>query len=200
VATTAPTVSEDVTNPGTPEEQSVPFSRFQEVNNGLKEEREARAQLEERLAAIEAAGNTPNDQEIDEDVKKILDTYAKQSGLVSKADLEAVQKEAELKLQVQQDIADLTKELNGFDYNKVMEHAKEAGLSINSKADLKSAFINMNYANDIENAKKAAIAEFQESGRTTGELSSTGTPQPTNEEQVQGVKSRIALTRQKLGI
>jgi hypothetical protein len=201
-ATQTPIVSEDVTNTGSQEEQSVPLTRFQEVNNGLKAEREARTQLEERLAAIEqSTSSTQNDElEIDPDVQKILDTYAKKNGFVSKADLEAVERAAEVKLQVQQDIADLSKELKGFDYNKVLEHAKSEGLSINSKADLKSAYITMNYTNDLENARKAAVAEFQESGRVTGETTGSTAQRAPEVQQAQGTKSRITAARERLGL
>lgn len=196
------TVSEDVTNSGTQGEQTVPLTRFQEVNNGLKAEREARTQLEERLASLEqSTASTQNDEdEIDPDVQKILDIYAKKQGFVSKAELEAERKATELKLQVQQDVADLSKELKGYDHSKVLEYANEQGLSINSKADLKSAFTLMNYTNDIENARKAAVAEFQESGRITGETTGSSAPRTQESQEVQGTRSRIAAARAKLGV
>lgn len=199
-ATQAPTGSEAVINSGQPEEQTVPFTRFQEVNNGLKEEREARTQLEERLAALERPQPPQNDEpDIDPDVKKLLDSYVSKNGFVKKADLEAAEQATALKLQVQQDIADLGKELQGFDYNKVLGHAKSEGLSLNSKADIKSAFIHMNYQNDIENARKAAVAEFQESGRMTGETTGSSGPRTPETPEPQGIKARISAARERLG-
>lgn len=196
------TVSEDVTNAGIQGEQTVPLTRFQEVNNGLKAEREARTALEERLAAIEqsTASSNSDEEEIDPDVQKILDAYAKKNGLVSKADLEAERSAIEARTQAQQDVAELTRTLKGYDHEKVLSYAKETGLSLNSKADLQAAFRNMNYETEIENARKAAIAEFQESGRQTGETTGSTAPRSSGTEEVQGTKSRIAAARQRLGL
>lgn len=194
----APTGSEAVINPGQPEEQTVPFARFQEVNNGLKAEREAREKMEAQLAEIEARTRpqTP-EEEIDPEVEKLLNRYVEKNGLVSKTEIEARDRQAQIQLQAERDIIELTKELSGFDFKKVSEYAKSEGLSINSKADLRAAFRNMNYEAELENARKAAVTEFQESGRQTGETGSTATQQPTS--QPQGVKSRIqaAMSRNR---
>lgn len=196
-----PTGSEAVINAGEGEEQFVPFNRFQEVNNTLKEERNKREELQQQFEQFQTRF-TPKeaDDQIDPEVKKVLDTYVKQNGFVSKTELEQVQREAELRAQVQSDITDLSQNLKGFEYSKVAAYAKENGNSINSKADMKAVYYAMNRDAEIEEAKKAAIADFQASGRSTAESTGSSAPAPSGNQQPQTLKQKIAAAAKKVGV
>jgi NADH pyrophosphatase NudC (nudix superfamily) len=196
-----PNGSEAVTNTGSTTEQTVPYSRFQEVNDNLKEERTKREELSQQFESFQSKFTPKSDDnvEIDPETQKILDHYAKQNGFVSKAELEKVQNEAAVKIQVQTDIQELKGQFKDFDYSKVADYAKENGMSLNSKADLRAVYRDMNTDSIIDNAKKQAIADFQKSGRTTGETGSTSTQQAQTQS-APTTKSRIAAAREKFGI
>jgi hypothetical protein len=200
-ATDATNGSEAVTNSEVQTEQTVPYSRFQEVNDNLKEERTKREELSQQFESFQSkfTPKSEDNVEIDPETQKILDHYAKQNGFVSKAELEKVQNEAATKIQVQTDIQELKSQFKDFDYSKVAGYAKENNMSLNSKADLRAVYRDMNTDSIIDNAKKQAIAEFQKSGRTTGETSSTSTQQASSQ-QAPTTKSRIQMAREKLGI
>ena len=200
VVNTAPIGSEAVTNPGTPDEQNIPFARFQEVNNGLKEANDTIKQFEERLASYEAKSQPNSDIQIDEDTRKILDTWKAENGFVSKADLEAVEKQAAIKAQVIQDVQDLKGQFNDYNHQTVLDYAKENNMSVNSKSDLKAVYRDMNYDTSIESARKAAIAEFQEAGRSTAETNGSTARSAPQAPQAQGTKSRIQAAAKKLGL
>lgn len=199
--TNAPNGSEAVINSGSPEEQAIPFARFQEVNNSYKEAQEQLQQYEERIKTFETQALQPkSDIQIDEDTRKILDTWKAENGFVSKADLEAVEKQAAMKSQVLQDVQDLKGQFKDYDHQKVMDYAKQNNMSANSKSDLKSIYRDMNYDTSIESARKSAIAEFQEAGRTTAETNGSSALAAPQAPQVQGTKSRIQMAAKKLGL
>lgn len=199
--TNAPNGSEAVINSGSPEEQAIPFARFQEVNNSYKDAQEQIQQYEERIKTFETQALQPkSDIQIDEDTRKILDTWKAENGFVSKADLEAVEKQAAIKNQVLQDVQDLKGQFKDYDHQKVMDYAKQNNMSANSKSDLKSIYRDMNYDTSIESARKSAIAEFQEAGRTTAETNGSSASQSPQAPQVQGTKSRIQQAAKKLGL
>lgn len=201
VVNNAPTGSEAVTNSGTPEEQAIPFARFQEVNNSYKEAQEQLQQYEERIKTFESQVQQPkSDIQIDEDTRKILDTWKAENGFVSKADLDAVEKQAAMKAQVIQDVQDLKGQFKDYDHQTVLNYAKDNNMSVNSKADLKAVYRDMNYDTSIESARKSAIAEFQEAGRTTAETNGSTAPTAPQEAKVQGTKSRIQAAAKKLGL
>lgn len=204
-ATPAPTGGDAVTSPGTPGEQTVPFSRFQEVNDKAKADSERVSQLERELE--EAKQPTPqitDTDELDPDVEELIRKGAKKLGLVSKEDLAAEQ----TKNQVQQDISDLTSNPPNpgipYDNKAVMDYAKTNNMPITSKAALRAAYRELNYDKIVETQRQSAIEGYKKAGGSGAEMpGSSGAVLPP-EPELKGrnpkerAKERIRLARQKL--
>jgi len=199
-APTAPTGSEPDTNTGKPDEQTVPLNRFQEVNSKAKAAEERATKAEARAAELEAAGQKEpqgSEEDIDPDVQKLLDSYVKKNGFVTKAELDAVQAGAEMKVQVQQDVTELKSQYKDYDHSKVLEFAKENEMPITSKRALEAAYTLMNKDAILENARKSAVAEFQESGKSGGEKPGPGGAKAPTEPKPTSLKERIHLARSR---
>lgn len=205
-ATPAPNGSEPVTNPGTPGEQTVPFSRFQEVNDKAKADSERVSQLERELEEAKQP-QTPqitDTDELDPDVEELIRKGAKKLGLISKEDLAADQS----RIQVQRDISDLTATPPNpgipYDNKAVMDYAKTNNMPITSKAALRAAYRELNYDKIVEAQRQSAIEGYKKAGGSGAELpGSSGAVLPP-EPELKGTspkeraKERIRLARQKL--
>ena len=199
-APTAPNGSEPDTNAGKPEGQTVPLDRFQEVNGKAKAAEERAAKAEARAAELEATQSKApqgDEDDIDPDVQKLLDNYVKKNGFVTKAELDAVKADAEMHTQVQNDVADLKTVYKDYDHQKVVEFAKENEMPITSKRALEAAYTLMNKDSILENARKSAVAEFQESGKSGGEKPGPGGAKAPADPKPTSLKERIHLARQR---
>lgn len=198
-APTEPTGNEPVTNTGK-EEQSVPFTRFQEVNDKAKasEERAVKAEQEaEELRQSQVSQN--GDDELDPDVLELVKKSSAKLGLVSKEELDA----REAGIQVKQDINELTSQYKdsgiAFDGKKVIDYAKANGMPLGSKKSLDAVYKEMNYDAIIEAQRKAAVTSFQEGNKSGAEKSgSSGTKSP-EEPKAGSLKDRIKAAREKSG-
>lgn len=199
--------SEPVTNPVEPKEQTVPFTRFQEVNDKAKTaEEEARTLREENeQLKQQTAPQTPqNDDEIDPEVEKMLDGYAKKRGLVSKEDLDSERN----RLQVQQDVNTLTATppVPGipYEHQAVMDYAKANGLPITSKAALQAAYKELNWDKIVEVERQRAIESYKTAGTSGAEQPGSPGPAAPSEPEITGkstkdrTRERIRIARQKL--
>lgn len=196
-----PTVREDVTNPGKTEEQSVPFTRFQEVNDKAKASDERATQLEQELEQLreqQARPQTP-EEDVDPDVLDLVKKSAAKLGFVSKEDLDS----REAKIQVTQDLNDLTSQYKdsgiAFDGKKVIDYAKANGMPLGSKKSLDAVYKEMNYDAIIEANRKAAVTAYQEGAKSGAEKpGSTGAKAP-EEPKAGNLKERIKAAREKAG-
>jgi hypothetical protein len=197
-----PVGSEPVTNPG---EQTVPFTRFQEVNDRAKAEAERATQLEQELEEARKPAPPPvDDDNPDPDVEKLLDSYAKRKGLVSQAELAAEQN----KLQVQRDIEDLSTNPPNpgipYDNKAVMDYAKTNNMPITSKAALRAAYRELNYDKIVEAQRQSAIEGYKKAGNSGAELPGSSGAVAPEEPELKGktpkerAKERIRIARQKL--
>lgn len=207
VQSTQPNGSEPVTNPGNGNEgQTVPFSRFQEVNDKARTAEEEAQNLRneiEQLRSIQQQ-QPQNDDDLDPDVEKLLDSYAKKHGLVSQQELAAERS----RLQVQQDVRDLESNppVSGiaYDHKAVMAYAKENDLPITSKSALRAAYRDLNWDKIVEAERNRAIDGFKNNNNSGAEMPGSRGAVPPSEQDVSGrspkerIKSRIGLARQKL--
>lgn len=202
-STEPPTGGEPVTSTGGKEEQTVPFSRFQEVNDKAKTEAEARAKAEEELATLkEQQPQTPpsSEDEVDPEVVDLVKKSAAKLGFVSKEDLDS----REAQIQVRQDINDLTTQYKDsgipFDGKAVIEYAKANGMQVTSKKSLDAIYKEMNYDAIIEAQRKAAVTDFQESAKSGGEKPGPKGAQAPKEPKAGSLKDRIKAAREKAGV
>lgn len=199
-----PTGSEPDTNTGKPTEQNVPYERFQEVNNRAKEAEERATRAEENVTNFMKRFKDPSedDVEIEDDVKQILDAYVKKNGFVTKEQMEQAQKTVELNTRAASDVSSLTAQYKDtsvpYDNAKVLAYAKENGMSITSKASLESAYFMANRDAILDAERKAAVTNFQETGRSGAEKPTPGGGTSTEEPEVHGLKARIKAARSKL--
>lgn len=207
-----PNGSEPVTNPGGTNEQTVPFDRFQEVNDKAKAAEAKAQELEEeneRLRNPEPASSTNpqnNDDELDPEVEALIRKGAKKLGLVSQDDLAA----ARNRDQVQQDINDLTATppVAGIPYDNktVMDYAKANNLPVTSKNALVAAYKSANWDKILEAERQRAIDGYKTGGSSGAERpGSTGAtppvePEITGKSTKERTRERIRNARQKLTV
>lgn len=203
-----PNGSEPVTNTGAKDEQTVPFTRFQEVNDKAKAAEEELQRLNEENEELRKGGQapaTPNeDDDLDPEVEKMLDGYAKKRGLVSQAELD----QADAQRQVKQDINDLTTNppVAGIPYDNkaVMDYAKANNLPVTSKGALVAAYRSANWEAIMEAERKRAIDGYKSGGASGAEQPGSKGAQPPSEPEVTGkstkerTRERIRIARQKL--
>lgn len=197
VASVPPTGSEPVKNT---DGQTVPFSRFQEVNDKAKAAEEAARVAREELESLKAQQTPPKDDEdIEPDTLELIKKSASRLGLVSKDELDA----REARIQVQSDISELTGQYKDsgipFDGRKVIEYAKANGMPIGSKKSLDAVYKEMNYDAIVEAQRKAAVAAFQETAKSGGEKSGSKGARPPAEQKPASLKDRIKAAREKAG-
>ena len=203
-----PPVGDDVTSTGNGnQEQTVPFGRFQEVNDKAKAAEERAAEAERKLAEAEAAKQpSPSDDEDDDDidpsVQKLVTKIIENQGYVKKDDVQKAVQQSELARQYKEDVSELTskyaKTTVPFVEKDVRDFAKENGINITSKNSLDAAYKQMNFDKLTEAAKNAAITAFKEGGKNTGERPGSTGAQPPQEPEVHGLKNRIAAARSRL--
>lgn len=200
---TEPSGGEAVTSTGKEGEQTVPFNRFQEVNDKAKAAEERAAKIEEELAQLrEQQPQTPpsSEEEVDPDVLDLVRKSADKLGFVSKEELDA----REAQTQVRQDITDLTSQYKDsgipFDGKKIIDYAKANGMPLGSKKSLDAVYKEMNYDAIIEAQRKAAIAGDRETAKSGGERSGSKGAQPPTEPQSGSLKDRIRAAREKAKI
>lgn len=201
-APSEPNGSEPVTNPGKTEEQTVPFTRFQEVNDKAKTAEEKANQLEQELSTLKEQHNqTPqSEEEVDPDVLDIVKKSADKLGFVSKEELDA----REARIQVQQDINDLTSQYKDsgivFDGKAIIDYAKANGMPLGSKKSLDAVYKEMNYDAIVEAQRKAAVASYQEGAKGGGEKPGSQGAQAPQEQTPGSLKDRIKAAREKAGV
>lgn len=184
--------------------QSVPYERFSEVNTKAKEAEERAAKAEQELEEMRNAAPpapTPNADEgddIDPDVEKMLDGFAKKRGYLTQAEVD----QRDAAVQVKQDVADLTEQYKDsgipFDDKAVREYAQKNGIVIGSKAGWKSAYLDMNHEAIIEAERNKAIDSFKNGSSSSAEKPGTPAPKAPEEPKPQGLKSRVRAARERL--
>lgn len=199
---TQPTGSEPVINTGKEGEQTVPFNRFQEVNDKAKAEEERATKLEEELTQLkEQQSQSPQsgEDELDPDVLDLVKKSSAKLGLVSKEELDA----REAQIQVRQDIVDLTSQYKDsgipFDGKAVIDYAKANGMPLGSKKSLDAVYKEMNYDAIVEAQRKAAVTSYQEGAKSGGEKPGPQGAKPPKADKPAGLKDRIRAAREKAG-
>lgn len=160
------TGSEVVTNTETPKPSPDDVARnlgsaLKETRESLKAEREAREKMQAELDAIRQnpgslfAPSRQEEPELDPDVKSTLDTWAKSTGVLTKAELAAER----AKDQAKQDLADLKAKhgLTDEQVDQVRQAAQEAGAT--SARGLDFAYKALFQDKIIEDKVKEAIAK-----------------------------------------
>lgn len=220
-AAPSPTPAAEPQNPPTP----TPPGNEPDINPGepgamvpserLREETEKRRKAEEEVERLKAEQASPaqpqaqpsdDDDELDPDVERMLDGYAKKRGLVSKADIDAER----LVDQVKQDVRDLEAQYSttGIPYNhqEIVKYAQENNLPITSKAALRAAYRDMNWDKLVEAERQRTIASQHSASRSGAELPGGGGPKPPEEPELTGkspkdrTRERIRLARQKINL
>lgn len=201
-----PNGSEPDTNPGGQQlEQTVPFNRFQEVNDAKKASDDRVKQLEDELAQSRQQPSTPqNDDDLDPEVEDLIRKGAKKLGLVSQQELDARQ----MQTQVQQDVRDLESHYTNsgipYDHRAVMSYAESNNMPITSKAALEAAYRSMNWDKLLEVERQRAIAGVQAGNSSSAERPGSSGAQAPQEPELTGknpkdrARERIRLARQKL--
>lgn len=187
-ATPAPG-SEAVTTTVEEPKQTVPFERFQEVNNELKE-------LRQRVDGITKVEPEVTEEpvQLDPEVSTMLDTWAKQNGFVRKADIES-ERAAE---QAQKDLADIKTQfkLDDAGLDRVRQAAIKAGAT--NREGLENAYYRLNFDTILEQRVKEELAKNGSTPAATVEKPGPGgTTTPAKEQPVAGtdIKSRIRAAR-----
>lgn len=201
IVQTEPTGSEPVTNPGTGGEQTVPFTRFQEVNDKAKTAEERATKAEEELQQFkEQQVQTPqnSDDEVDPDVLDLVKKSAAKLGFVSKEDLDG----REAQIQVRQDLSELTSQYKDsgipFDGKAVIDFAKANGMPLGSKRSLDAVYKEMNYDAIIEAQRKSAVDAFQQGSKSGAEKPGSAGAKAPQEPQAGSLKDRIKSAREKV--
>jgi type II secretory pathway pseudopilin PulG len=182
--------------------QTVPFSRFQEVNDKAKASEEAARVAREELDAFKAQQNQPpqNDDDIEPDTLDLIKKSATKLGFVSRDELDA----REARIQVQSDISELTSAYKDsgipFDGKSIIEYAKANGMQITSRKSLDAIYKEMNYDAIIEAQRKSAITAFQEGAKSAGEKPGSKGAQPPQESKPESLKDRVKAARERLNI
>lgn len=201
----APNGSEPDNNPGG-EPAMVPSDR-------LREETEKRRKAEEELEELKKSQTQPpvqpsqdDDIELEPDTERLLDSYAKKRGLVSKEELD----NQAVETQVKQDIRDLESNPPNpgipYDHQEVMKFAKDNDLPATSKAALRAAYRELNYDKIVEAEHQKAIDGYQIAGASGAEKPGGGASVPSSEPELTGKtpkerrRERIAAARQRLQI
>lgn len=213
VQDTQSTGNEAVTNSeGEGQEQSVPFDRFQEVNNKAKSEAERAAKYERELEELrqqQSSQSSKEDEDIDPNVSSLVKKIIEKEGYVKKDALTEAVTKSELARQYREDTSELTvkyaKSGVPFNADAIRDYAKENGINITSKASLEAAYRQANFDKILESRTNAAITQFKENGgKTTAEKPGSKGATPPVEKEVTGstaaerIKSRIGLARQKV--
>lgn len=197
-----PNGSEPDNNAGK-EPAMVPSDRLREETEKRRKAEQALEELKNQPAPAPVAVQD-DDVTLDEDTEKLLDSYAKKRGLVSKSEL-AAQENA---IQVRQDVKELeaTPPVAGIPYNHqdVLEFAKTNNLPITSKAALQAAYKEMNWDKIMEARSNAAVESYKTSGSGGAEKPGSQGAQPPGESEITGdnpkerTRNRIAAARQKI--
>lgn len=199
-----PPASEGVKDPG---EQQVPYTRFQEVNERAKQaEEEAQRFKEENERLMSRTQEPSGTDELDPDVEKMLDGYAKKRGLVSKDELQA----QEMNQQVKRDVQTLetTPPVAGipYDHRAITEFAQANSIPLTSKAALEATYRQMNWDKIMDATRNGAVEAYRSSGSQGAERPGSQGAQPPADAEVKGrnpkerIQSRITLARQKNNI
>ncbi len=140
--------------------KTVPYERFSEVINSKKELESKITKLEEQMAAFKpSTPETPTDPK-EEVVKQQLKKYLEDLGYVSKAELEAQEKQKESDRQLEQNISSLSQKYDGkdgkpkFNKSKVLEYASQ-----NLIGNLEVAYKQMHEVELLDHAIKQALGK-----------------------------------------
>lgn len=186
-APVATPVTEDVKKTEENKEQFVPYSRFKEVNDGLKATRDELATTAAEMARIREAFVGPKQDEpfLDADAQKALDAYLTKQGFVRQADLE----KDNVAAQAARDLAELktSKALSDEDFERVRAQAVKMGAA--NKDGLEAAYTMLFMDKIVEDKLKAALADKKPAASTS---TSTSTPEaPGRFSSKDALKNRI---------
>lgn len=193
--------SEPVINSDGAGDQTVPFSRFQEVNDRAREYESEKTRLEQELEELRSAQQPPAQEEddLDPEVEALISKVLSKQGYVKKDDLAAQQ----VQIQYGLDTRDLTEKYKDsgipFDASEVRSFANKEGIQVTNKASLEAVYKVMNQDKLLEIATNKALTQFQENGgKTSAEKPGPGGAKVSEEPEVHGLKGRIAAARQKV--
>lgn len=190
--------SEVDTNTDEGKDKTVPYDRFHEVNESKKQAEERARKAEEELEALKSNQQTSDkdskdsDDDIEPDVEKLLDSYAKKKGFVSQSEL-----------QVRNDVQDLKLEYakSGipFDDRAIYDYSKKNGLPIpNSKEGWRAMYKALNHESILEAERKKAVIEYRNGNKSTAEKPGPGGAKKPNEEKLPTRRERIHAAAQKV--
>lgn len=187
-----PPASEGEKTPET-KEQFVPYSRFKEVNDGLKTTRDELTANAAELARIKEAFIGPKAEEpyLDADAQKALEAYLNKQGFIRKEDLNKVTA-AE---QATRDLEALKTEqkLSDEDLEKVRAQAVKMGAA--NAEGLKAAYTTLFMDKIVEDKVKAALADKKPAPSSNN---SSGNETPPQYSVKQSLKSRISAAASNL--
>ena len=157
---TVETTQEATQDDSQAQSQTVPYERLKEVIDSRKELESKIKDLEEQVKSFKpATPETPSNPQ-EEVVKEQLKKYLGELGYVSKAEIEAQEKQKEDDRALQQTIKDLSTKYHGkdgrpkFDKNKVLEFASQ-----NLIGNLEMAYKQMHEAELLDFALKQALGK-----------------------------------------
>ena len=197
-------------DPGTQPDPNQPANGSEPENNSgkeamvpshrLREETDARRAAERRAeeaeAKIKASETQPSKgEELDPDVEKLFDSYAKNKGLLTRAEFAKQQQEATAKIQVKQDVSELKSQYKDsgvpFDDQAVFDYMKDHGIPVTSKDSLDAAYLQMNRSKILEGERNKAIADFKEGGKSSAEKPDAGGNKQPSSPKAKGLRERI---------
>ncbi len=194
-----PSGGDPVTSSGEGKEQTVPFSRFKEVNDKAKQHEEQIAQLQSDIESLRTPASTTSEEEIDPEVLDLVRKSADKLGFISKEEFD----KRETQNQVRQDINDLASQYKQsgipFDGEAVIKYATDNGMPIGSKKSLDAVYKEMNYEAIIEANRKAAIESYQKGLKSGGEKPGSKGSQLPQEPKPANLKERIKQAREGVG-
>lgn len=188
--------SEADTNTDEGKDKSVPYDRFHEVNEAKKQAEERATKVEQELEDLkksnEESQNESSSDEIDPDTEKILESYAKRHGLVSKSEL-----------QLQSDVQDLKSEYakSGipFEDKAIYDYSKNNGLPVpSSKEGWRAMYRALNHESILETERKRAVEAYRSGDKSTAEKPGPGGAKAPTETKLLTRKERIHAAAQKV--
>lgn len=184
-------------------EAMVPSHRVREATEARRAAEAERDQLRQELeASRQQTTASSNDEDIDPEVQTLVTKILEKGGYVKKGDVDAAVKASDLQRQYNEDVATLTSKYGKtgvpFKSADVRTYANDNGINITSKASMEAAYRQMNYEKILDAERNAAIAAYKEGGKTSAEKPGSEGAKKPEEQEVRGLKNRIALARSKL--
>lgn len=190
-----PTVSEDVNHPeGNTPPKTVPYERFQEVNDKANK---AAADAEEMKATLARLGDAITPKAADDGIDPEADKLLRDAGYVRKDEVTGMLRDYQVEQQVKSEMDGLKSKYKEqgltFDPQEVMKYADEklgGKQNLQSAEAFEAAFIHMKLPEIQEAAKKAGIDAAHTPGGYSEKPTTGGAKHPGAEAPQQGLSTR----------